>query len=294
MNYRQWLWISPIVISGRILASAMLLLGAQQASATPGPPLSCTGVFNVGGCAPYGEVNYGTGTPGNLFSGSLYEYEEVVLDYSVTGASATVRGVVDMANGKLRVFAEGIEDGNPSTGVGGFIIASATDVFTLHSAATGPVTFSVVMTADGVGTITNPGYSGQATLHLGVPGGGAGDFDIGQYQSGVFPIPDVEFALLSTLQGSQGNQLRASDIHTVQLNQPFSLSYSLRVDVSQNTSFDLASVEALRFVLPAGVSVTSLGGFASPVPVPAPVWLFGSGLLAFVGLSRIRRSVVAS
>ena len=290
MKFIKSLGLSTIVKLGRILGPFILLFGAQQAAAVPTPPLSCAGVFNVGGCAPFGQVIYGTGTAGNLFSGSLYEYDDVVLDYSVTGASATVRGVVDLASGKLRVFAEGIEDGNPSTGVGGFIIASATDVFTLHSAATGPVTFSVVMTADGAGTITNPGYSGQATLQLGVPGGGAGDFDIGQYQSGVFPIPDVEFALLSTLQGSQGNQLRASDTHTVQLNQPFSLGYSLRVDVSQNTSFDLSSVEALRFVLPAGVSVTSLGGFASPVPMPAPVWLFSSGLLTLLLGSRRSRS----
>lgn len=274
------LGLSTIVKLGRILGPFILLFGAQQAAAVPTPPLSCAGVFNVGGCAPFGQVIYGTGTAGNLFSGSLYEYDDVVLDYSVTGASATVRGVVDLASGKLRVFAEGIEDGNPSTGVGGFVIASATDVFTLHSAATGPATFSVVMTADGAGTITNPGYSGQATLQLG------GDFDSGVYQSGVFPIPDVEFALLS----SQGNQLRASETHTVQLNQPFSLSYSLRVDVSENTSFDLSNVERLRFVLPAGVSVTSLGGFASPVPMPAPVWLFSSGLLALLLGSRRSRS----
>lgn len=290
---------SNILKLSRALGLAMILFCTRQAVAAPTGPLSCAGVFGVGGCAPYGQVIFGTGSPAPL-SGSLFEYDNGVLDYSVTGASATVRGVVDLANGTLRAFAQGIEDGNPSTGVGGYIIASATDVFTLHStSASGPVTFSVVLTADGAGTITNPGYSGSAIVQLGVPGGGGGDFDRGIYQAGSmegggFPIPGVQFALLSTEQGSQGNQLRASDTHMVLLNNPFELSYSLRVDVSQGTTFDLSNIGRLSFILPAGVSITSMGGYSAAVPEPATFYLMPVGLLLVAAYSRRARRTITT
>ena len=35
---------------------------------------------------------------------------------------------------------------------------------------------------------------------------------------------------------------------------------------------------------------TSFNAIASPVPVPAAVWLFGSGLLGMIGVARRRRS----
>ena len=286
---------------GKIVGAALFFFcGAQQAAAIPSGPLGCGGVFGVGGCPPYRQVIFATGTPGSLFSGSLFEYDNVVLDYSVTGASAAVRGAVDLANGKLKVVAVGIEDGNPSTGVGGSIIASGTDVFTLHgTSASGSVTFSVVLTADGAGTITNDGYSGRATVSLGVPGGGGGGFDFGLYQAGDlaggFPIPGVQFALLSTMPGRQGNQLRASDTYSLPLNIPFDLNYSLRADVSQGTTFDLFNTGHLSFILPAGVTITSMGGFSAggittPVPEPSTWLLLGAGLLGLGTITRRRRA----
>ncbi|MFV1998506.1 MAG: VPLPA-CTERM sorting domain-containing protein, partial [Acidiferrobacterales bacterium] len=40
---------------------------------------------------------------------------------------------------------------------------------------------------------------------------------------------------------------------------------------------------------PGLVTFISLSGVASPVPVPAAAWLFGSGLLSLVGISRRRK-----
>ena len=286
---------STVLKLSSVLGSTIIIFGAQQAAAIPTGPLSCAGIFGVGGCAPYGQVIFSTGSPAPL-SGSLFEYDDVVLDYAVTGVSAYVRGVVDLGNGTLKVVAEGIEDGNPSTGSGGFMIASATDVFTLHSpSALGSVTFSVVLTADGAFTISNSGYSGMASLQLGVPGGGGGDFDAGQYQAlgsnGI--LPGVQYAILSTLAGSAGSQLRASDTHSMLLDTPFSLSYSLRADVSQGTTFDLFNTGNLSFILPAGVSITSMGGYTTAVPEPVSAWLLGSGLLVIFGVLKVRRKIVS-
>ena len=132
-----------------ILALALVFTAAGPAAATPIPPLSCTGVYNTGGCAPYGQIEFSTGDPAG--TGSLYEYDEtVVLDHSVSGPTANVRGVVDLADGLLRVHAEGV------AGTGGYVIASGTDVFTLSGASpSGVVTFGVELTAHGFGWITN-------------------------------------------------------------------------------------------------------------------------------------------
>lgn len=290
---------NSIIKLTRVLGSAIIIFSSQQAAASPTGPLDCGGFFGVGGCAPYGQVIFDTGSHAPL-SGSLFEYDDVILDYGITGASAHVRGVVDLASGTLKVVAEGIEDGNPSTSSGGFVIASATDVFTLHSpSASGSVTFSVILTADGVGTISNYGYSGQASVQLGTPGGGVGEFDSALYQALEFNgiLPGVQFALLSTHPNNAGNQLRASDTHSVLLDTPFSLSYSLRANVSQGTTFNLLNTGHLSFILPAGVSITSMGGYSAGdttvVPVPASAWLLGSGLLTVFGVQKYRRKLVS-
>ena len=278
---------------GKIVGAALFLFcGAQQAAAIPtSVPLGCGGVFGVGGCPPYRQVIFGTGSTG----GSIYEYSPVVLDYSATGVTANVRGVVDLANGQLKVFAQGIEDGNPSTGTGGYVIADAVDVFTLHGRSSGLVSFSVVLTANGMGSIANDGYSGQATVGLGVPGGGGGDFDIGVYQAGNNAPVGTPFSLLSTRQDRRGNQLRASDTYSLPLDIPFFLGYSLRADVSQGTTFDLSNTGHLSFILPAGVTITSMGGFSAggittPVPEPSTWLLLGAGLLGLGTITRRRRA----
>ncbi len=266
------------------LAALVLVLGGvTDATATPIPPISCAGTFNTGGCAPYGTIEFATGS----VSGSLYEYDEsVALDYSAAGTSAAIRGVVDLQLGLLRVLASGIEDGNPSTGVGGYVLVSGTDVFTLSGPSTsGLVTFGVELAADGVGAISNDSYSGQASIQLGVPGGGAGSFDFGVYQAGNNAPLGASFSLLSTIR--PGTQLRAYDTHTVAIGTPFALGYSLRADVSQGTTFDLLNTAHLRFVLPDGVTISSIGGFSAgapaptaAVPEPATLGLCAFGLLA--------------
>lgn len=275
------------LISKISLAAALglptMFFWAQAAVAALTGPLGCGGEFGVGGCAPYGHVNFYAGD----ISGSLYEYDSSSFSYSATGSTANVFGAGDLASGQLKVRIQGLEDGNPSTSSGGFMIASATDVFTLNSSSSGLASFTVILTADGFGSIANNGYTGQVTLQLGVPGGGGGEFDRGVYQSGNnAPLGDT-FTLFSSL---TGGPLMASDIYTAELNTPFSFGYSLRADAQQGTLMDLSNTGNLSFILPEGVSITSMGGYSSVVSVPAAVWLFGSGLLGLIGVARRKKA----
>ena len=73
-------------------------------------------------------------------------------------------------------------------------------------------------------------------------------------------------------------------------------SYNITATVTASTG-GLATGSAyiddpLTFQLPSGVTFTSASGstYASAVPLPAAVWLFGSGLLGLVGIARRKKT----
>jgi hypothetical protein len=91
-----------------------------------------------------------------------------------------------------------------------------------------------------------------------------------------------------------GVQLMAFADVSARLDQPFQLSYSLRTDVSEGSFLDFMHTARIGFVLPEGVTVTSMGGYDSAAlavtPVPEPsLWLLMAGGLAGVGCVGRRR-----
>ena len=277
---------------------ALLACGlAPVAVAAPSGPLSCAeGQLGVGGCAPYGEVIFfGEGVPP---PNSLFEYDDPVLDITRTGSYGTVRGVVDLSQALVRTLAQAGDDGNVSTNNGLSMNAVGVDIFTLRglgSPSPDFFTFSVVFTAEGVGGIDTPGYSVASYLFLRPDTVGGAPLG----------ISGGRFDDISVLQA--GNQVPVSqqfDVHlmtfanlTARLDQPFQLSYSLRTDVSESSFLDFLHTARISFVLPAGLSVTSMGGYdsAAVTPVPEPeTWLLMLAGLAVIGRLMRRRGRAVS
>ncbi|VAW74681.1 hypothetical protein MNBD_GAMMA13-787 [hydrothermal vent metagenome] len=104
------------------------------------------------------------------------------------------------------------------------------------------------------------GHSGTITLLGGSSDGSSADFDLAPSENytGFNSVQDtVVFGIFS---------------ETLDLNSLFSGTFS-------GVMLDISDASA----------VLSLVGTTAPVPVPAAVWLFGSGLLGLVGIARKRR-----
>jgi hypothetical protein len=273
-----------------VLGVALFASSASLAWAAPSGPLSCDGRLGIGGCPPYAQgIFFGSGLTG---PSSVFEYEEPVLDYSPALADGQLRAVVDLSQALLRTYAQRTEDGNPSTANGVSASAVGVDIFTLRRlGAPSPdfFTFSVVFMADGIGGIDNNGYAVGSYLGLradavnGAPLGFSG----GKSDDG------------SVLQaGNQVPVIQHFNVHlmtfanlSARLDDPFQLSFSLRTDVSEGSFLDFMHTARIGFVLPEGVTVTSLGGYDSgrvvaAIPEPS-VWLLMAGGLA--GMAQIAR-----
>jgi len=274
--------------------AALLLSGiAPLAVADPSGPLSCvSGQHGVGGCPPYGQVIYfGAGLGG---TGSVFEYEEQVLDFTPSGVDGTLRGVVDLGQALVRTYAQRNDDGNPSTNNGYSVSAVGVDHFTLRRAGSPSpdfFTFSVVFTADGIGGIDTPAHTVASYLSiradavdgapLGVSGGRFDDIRVLQAGNQVpvfqqFQLQLTTFANLSA-----------------RIDEPFQLSFSLRTDVSERSFLDFMHTARIGFVLPEGVTVTSRGGYDSAavaaIPEPSTWLLMMAGLAGMARLARNRR-----
>ena len=275
------------------LAALLLCSLAPQAFADPSGPLSCVaGQHGVGGCPPYGQVIFfGAGLGG---TGSVFEYEKPVLDFTPPcGVDGTLRGVVDLPQALVRTYAQRNDDSNPSTNNGYSMNAVGVDHFTLRrlgSPSPDFFTFSVVFTAEGVGGIDNPGSSVGAYLSLradaidgaplGVSGGRFDDIRVLQAGNQVPVFQQFNVNLMTFVDLS------------ARLDQPFQLSFSLRTDVVERSFLDFMHTARIGFVLPEGVTVTSLGGYNSAavpaIPEPSTWLLMLAGLAGTARLARRR------
>lgn len=283
---------APIRPAGLLLFALGLACAAPALRAEPSGPLSCDGRLGVGGCAPYAQViRFGVDVPG---AASVFEYDAPVLDHGPVSPTGIARGVVDMPNALVRTYAQRTEDGDPSTSNGVSVNAVGVDIFTLRSlGAASPdfFTFSVVFTAEGVGAIDNNGYAVASYLFLrpdsvdgqplGFSGGHLDDVSVLQAGNHVPVFAQFNVGLMTWANLS------------MRLDVPFQLSYSLRTDVSEGSFLDFMHTARIGFVLPDGISVTSMGGYDSAtvgaVPEPSTWLLMAAGLAGIVRVARAHR-----
>ena len=98
-------------------------------------------------------------------------------------------------------------------------------------------------------------------------------FDLIDY---TIDIADINLTAGSYFLGVKANNTSNGDVHLTLINDPVNISQALTYNGSTYQNYSsLGSDYAFR-----------LEGSVSAVPVPAAVWLFGSGLLGLVGVAR--------
>jgi hypothetical protein len=269
-------------------AVAAALLGAVPLAASAGtvpvtPPVDLTGnpasntatgsglfveaydpILNKG-FVEYLGPNWSTFAPGSLTPGTTY-------DFGTIGGTGT--------NSWSSVFAASVAASNPID----FVVMSASNM------TTGAYSFQVTGPSTGLGTVRNsstqsaannigsalaglPVVSGSGNPIVGLTSGDAGNTffaAIGTSLGGLFTSPAVNGVANGTpidfFQTTQVSTTPSTIVHPVKY-----------TSGGLDDTFTLSAAGDLQFNVP-----------GSAVPLPAAVWLFGSGLLGLIGVGRRR------
>jgi len=202
-----------------------------------------------------------------------------VIDQSLNDAAGSGRGIVDLSTGILKASATAASSSPQFT-----TTATGNDLFNLGGLTPGSLaSVSATLTANGFILVTQEGASAQTHAFLSgssIPS----SFDGHTYQGFSNPSGSSQVPLNTLVPIS----LTTTDTFSVTVGTPFDLAYALRLDTNYGTQLDFLSTAQLSFTLPQGATISSQGGF-SVVPLPAAVWLFGSGLLGLVGVARRKK-----
>ena len=189
-----------------------------------------------------------------------------------------------------------------SANTGAFMYISMLDAYTVHGTAAGPFDITVHLAASGEAQSAYQAKINEHWLYRPSVEVEIGTFDpstavpyLEQFRVTPFGSGNSATHLISGLQRSasaftQPLFAETSYTRSVGVGDVFNLAYGVNSHIS-NGAVDLRNTAVISFDLPQGVYLTSaLGGtFGAPVPVPAAVWLFGSGLLGLVGIARRKK-----
>lgn len=198
-------------------------------------------------------------------------------------------GAAEMQPDSFRSFVGGYS--------GSFMYLSMNDTYTVHGTTGGPFAITARLSVEG------QARSAHANIWEGLTGANV-QLEIGQFNPTTAELHE-QWRITPYDNTTSAQQLFPSEVITT--NTPFShaidvsTSHTRMVNIGDvfDIGFgvtsaagwgyiDLMNTAHVTFDLPEGVYLTSaLGGtFGAPVPVPAAVWLFGSGLLGLIGVAR--------
>ncbi|MDN5940478.1 MAG: VPLPA-CTERM sorting domain-containing protein [Nitrospira sp.] len=210
-----------------------------------------------------------TGTPPTLY---LEEFWDASASASLTATQINTPGTADLVPGTGEIPATGLVydvTGSTVTNPAGRAIQPTNftyDPNNVTGTATGQIGLGGVMRFMGnfQGVFTTGDYALEYdATRVGNPAGGSGWYLLNNFG---FPIPAWDLADVTT----------SSD--------PFSLALSGNLKWSPEVTS--------AFFAPSDLGKTmGTFTFASPVPLPAAIWLFGSGLIGLAGLARRRTSM---
>jgi hypothetical protein len=174
----------------------------------------------------------------------------------------------------------------------GFFDVSMFDTYTLIGApGTVPITAKFHLVGDITRTSLFANFQVRAQIGTWTTNPVTIDDRVGPFGGDFSPADATYTQTLSTAAPSSFNvDIMATYTQDVTVGTPFSLAYQIQLfSSSLNGTFDFLNTGAVGFTVPEGYSITSVGGFGAPVPLPGSVVLMGSGLLGLVGVVRWRR-----
>lgn len=269
-----------------------------------------SGVPNVGG----------TGT-------TCETLDSVVNPATLNHVVGTSAGTADLHSGTLRSrsTAQALSFGSDLIRSGGYSSVKLYDTITMEGGFTGTVELRMLVdgsffTTDAV----NPNVMGSemSAKLLGLSGTGGlvanTLVDVTQYNDGEVGIQNQGVVGSGVITTNASGTLNLFDPANVQVGisvffsvTPSSPTFSFRADLATSSGLgftdpvnqvkqawtDFGNTAQLSLIVPEGVTWQSASGaflVPAPVPVPAAVWLFGSGLLGLIGIARSKSPVRTS
>ncbi|MEW8341243.1 MAG: VPLPA-CTERM sorting domain-containing protein [Candidatus Thiodiazotropha taylori] len=238
----------------------------------------------------------------NIYDGVTSTSCSVSLSNTDGGSSYSFASA-DLATGQLR--ASGTARNGDAFGISGLGSAILQDTITLSGLWTGDLLISMSMSVDGY-------FSGQYTPSQSM----LGMLSLSTGSPVAMSTSRIDVAYTGDIPTVTNNFSSGSHTETVTNPSANNFSATLTADLlipDTNPTFDIqaqlvtwagpsgihgsmtsnfANTANLSFTLPDGIDFTSDSGVflsVNPVPIPAAAWLFGSGLLGFIGVSQRKR-----
>lgn len=272
-------WVFPIirlkVIALLALLSSMLLMSPAQAAVVQCGSAVCSTDFSI-------DFNGTSGVGGGAL---LYDAETGIISLNLDPTSISGNGMV--VNDSMIMWTMG--DGstinvNSLSGNADPILLFGLGASTSTSGATFAITFNLPIALEGP-------IDASSSVSYSLTSGSTEGAQIAPLSGNVVSAYEVDTSIGGLSSLNKGVDVGNTFFFTGGPQTQSSPVYTASNSFTGDLAYDLMTVQ-VAFSLSANSSV-GISGFVSQtaVPIPAAVWLFGSGLLGLIGISRRKKAV---